>query len=386
MSEIISHKELGEFLKGVRLELGLSQTKTATLSKSYPYPFSTSYISLVEQGKIKPTMNTLFTFSKILDIPLDLLTDLACVIHAKSKRNVKRTYKDLWTEGSRAIFEGRYMKALKIYEDSLATAKTEEEWFRGVINSSNAQMGLGMLNSAKFRAENALKKHHMKISDFGKRYALSVLSKILKRQGNYAIANSYAKESLNIATKMKDRKSEGIAYNLLGSICDLSEEYNSAMDYFDRAIELFNRIDDAEGYAITLANKGDLFINMKNYKKGMRLLYEADEILKETSFTFQKATNKLHLVKAHYILRDYESAMKIESETWPVLHKAGYHDLMFVSAFYRWKTARERADNEEEKRSFRLLQKLRERIPEYLPERKEFSKYVIEKKRLERST
>jgi transcriptional regulator with XRE-family HTH domain len=78
--------EIGKRLKRLRSERGMSLRELARLSDVSP-----SFLSQIENGKSQPSVATLFTFAKQLEVPIDTLfeADSADSLDKKSVNNVQ---------------------------------------------------------------------------------------------------------------------------------------------------------------------------------------------------------------------------------------------------------------------------------------------------------
>ena len=379
MNKPALNQELGRLLKRVRKERGFSQKKLASLSASCSHSISAPYVSQVERGKIQPTLNALHTFSEILVIPREHLYDLAGMRMPEVLVETHESYKKLRDKGLQAILEGKFQKALELFTSSLAVAKNDEEEFRGIVNCAVAQMNLGWLTTAQIKIQDALKEYVKRVGEEAIFFGLYNLAQVFKFAENYIPASSFARDALRLAMKMENGALKGMAYNALGSIHECAGEFEEAVAYFDEALTFVKITKDDYSNAIVLANKGDTLVECGKFLQGIELLIQADGFLEKTKFTYMKSSIKLYLVKAYYLKRDYERAMAIEGETWPVVFRERYGDLMFVAAFYRWRIARERGDMVEEKKSFKLLLKLSEKTQKILAEMRQFRAYLLEK-------
>ncbi|NHH94771.1 hypothetical protein GOICGAJE_03322 [Bacillus sp. MB95] len=69
----------GIVIKKYRLERSMSQEKLAFESE-----LDRTYISLLERGKRKPTVNTLFAISQVLEIkPFNIVREMEILLHKK---------------------------------------------------------------------------------------------------------------------------------------------------------------------------------------------------------------------------------------------------------------------------------------------------------------
>jgi len=80
-------------------------------------------------------------------------------------------------------------------------------------------------------------------------------------------ALKYAKQALELATKLGFQKGMASSYNNIGLAYFNQGNNNDALDNFSRALELFTEINYKKGSSIALANIGNIFYGQGNYPK-----------------------------------------------------------------------------------------------------------------------
>jgi tetratricopeptide (TPR) repeat protein len=135
-------------------------------------------------------------------------------------------------------------------------------------------------------------------------------------------ALGYYEESLRFQT---DEKEKATTYNNIAIIYDQKGDYQKAVEYFQKAIEISERYGDYHTASIIKINFGDTYRKMKDYKKAEKYLLEGLEGVKKVSDKYWEATayanlsllykNQGNKTKAEeYFIRAYQLYKSIGAE------------------------------------------------------------------------
>lgn len=150
------------------------------------------------------------------------------------------------------------------------------------------------------------------VNSDGKNEAKVLLSKagksFLELEGKKSL--NYAKQSLELSLRNEDYLLAAKAYNLIGLNFDEFSEYNKAIEYYDKGIELALRTDNdtIKGWLYNnLANvycyrKIDFKKGIENYKKG--IIY-SEKLNDEYEITF----SKLNIGSAYFSVEDFDNGI-----------------------------------------------------------------------------
>lgn len=94
-------------------------------------------------------------------------------------------------------------------------------------------------------------------------------------------ANIFAKQALDYATKIGDKRQQAIAKDRLGDICQEKSDFTNAMKAYVEALKIRNEINDEAGIGVSKNNIGLIFLLQEDYT-------QAEENLKEALTVKQK--------------------------------------------------------------------------------------------------
>ncbi len=138
-----------------------------------------------------------------------------------------------------------------------------------------------------------------------RRLGISYLS-----QGEYQKAIEYFEKGLEISTAIGDR--EGIATNTgnLGTAYLNLGEYQKAIEYFEKGLEISTAIGDRSGIATNTGNLGTAYLNLGEYQKAIEYFEKGLEISTAIGDREGIATNTGNLGTAYLNLGEYQKAIE----------------------------------------------------------------------------
>jgi tetratricopeptide (TPR) repeat protein len=166
---------------------------------------------------------------------------------------------------------GEYSKANKFLleaEDLVSYHSNSKIWAHIVHNRGKVSYEEGSNLAAVEMYEPALELRKT-IGDIrGQADTLDALALVdLTGYGLVAVAERRFKEALEIRRKLSDRREEGISLNNLGTIYQLTGEYDKALACIDKALGIATSIGNPEGEATALDNMGRLYMSRGEYIK-----------------------------------------------------------------------------------------------------------------------
>jgi two-component system, NarL family, sensor histidine kinase UhpB len=143
------------------------------------------------------------------------------------------------------------------------------------LEESNYQQALDYFIRAAKLYENPLH------DEYGQCLALSNIGNIEYRLGNYAKALSYAWQSMRLAKQNMLTPQIGYAHKLLGRIYRQQKKYDSALQEYEQAKQLYLQLGDLRSAAELLQNVGNIYFDKEqhalalvNYEKSLVLAHE----------------------------------------------------------------------------------------------------------------
>ena len=84
-------------------------------------------------------------------------------------------------------------------------------------------------------------------------------------------ALGYAREALNLATEIDDKKGMAASYNNLGIIYRNQGGLDKALDYYLTSLRIYEGLDNKEGIATTKNNIANLYAVKKDYAEAYEI-------------------------------------------------------------------------------------------------------------------
>ncbi len=120
----------------------------------------------------------------------------------------------------------------------------------------------------------------------------------------------FAKEALNYARQINDRKTEGSALNAIGNVFWAQSEYDSALAYYRKSLGIRKKMGDTLGVAGALHNIGMVYSSRGKFYEALQNFHESLNkytAIKDT-FGIAKADNSIGTVL--WNLREYKNSLK----------------------------------------------------------------------------
>lgn len=156
-------------------------------------------------------------------------------------------------------------------------------------------------------------------------YKVKTLNELFRAQLNSdpIKAVSYAREALNLATEISDKKGLAAAYNNLGIAYRTQGALDKALQYYITSLRAYEALDNKEGIATTKNNISTIYSIKKDYSQAMKYLEES-----YTLFVGLGDDNKIigsmnNLGNLHTEIQLYENAMKYFAQAYQLSEKKG---------------------------------------------------------------
>ncbi len=278
------HQRTGFLILLTCLICSFLQAQIFEFGSNHPYKkvfvetdnFGPSYLDSLEQGYNKINTDS---------VRFSILNDLAYYWHTRNlntamdftKKGLRQT-----AEKGDSIWQGRFQitqGAILLRMEKLDSAQTVLESAKSKVTQSD----LAFLNTQ--------------------------LGYVYERRGQLDKAGDYAMVSLNLGTKLKDEKAMAMALSDLSNLCWKQAKYESALDYGQRSLKLFEAwgITDLD-YDFTLYLMGNNYLGLKDYEKA-RSYYEHSIIIGERYGFYNNLSDVyISLVDLYSYLGEFENA------------------------------------------------------------------------------
>jgi signal transduction histidine kinase len=297
-----------------------------------------------------------------------LVTEGGCAIASELNDDFLKLY-CLIAKGELDYSLGNYTDALSNYFAALV--KTENVQLPEI--TARLYLDLGDAYEALGQNEVSLKYFFeaLKVAErVGIKYEIakieSSISWIYKNQNNFPLAHEFINKSLMLRQQIGDQHGVSNAFNIKGVIYLQQGKYDSSLIYLDKALEIRRRINHSIGVSGTLFNKalvleekrqfedalklqfqsleieekfgnpfslgisynsiGNLYTQLKDFKKGLHYLEEAGRMVKRTGSTTLRMNNNYYLSQYYEAKGDFEKALTYHKK-YAELNDSIYFDL-----------------------------------------------------------
>ncbi|RYD87433.1 MAG: tetratricopeptide repeat protein, partial [Sphingobacteriales bacterium] len=146
---------------------------------------------------------------------------------------------------------------------------------------------------------------------------------VCSEQNNYAKALEYYFKALKIYEDIKEEEIVAIASNNIGAVYEAQKEYSKALEYFTKAQWIQKKTGDFESLGITVTNIGKIYLFRNEFDKAFKAFSEAEKILKEHNK--QRGLAELYNnIGDYYIKKDnYTEAEKNYSKALAIFNQTG---------------------------------------------------------------
>ncbi|MBU7027350.1 MAG: tetratricopeptide repeat protein, partial [Theionarchaea archaeon] len=166
---------------------------------------------------------------------------------------------------------------------------------------------------------------------------------IYQRRGEFEKALEYFDKSLEIKKKINDERGIAEVYHNIGMILRDRGEYEKALEYFDKNLKTFKEINDSRNIGRTYHQLGMIYQHKEEYKKAREYFDKSLEIFKEINDEGNTAAAYHHIGIIYQHKGDYKKAREYfdrNLKTFKVLHDVRgeaitYHQLGIIHQYER---------------------------------------------------
>jgi tetratricopeptide (TPR) repeat protein len=136
-------------------------------------------------------------------------------------------------------------------------------------------------------------------------------------------AVGYAREALNLATDVGDKKGLAAAYNNLGIAYRTQGALDKALEYYITSLKIYESLDNKEGIATTKNNISTIYSIKKDFGQAMKYLEESYSLFVELKDEDKIIGSMNNLGNLHSEIQLYEKAMQYFSQAYQLSEKKG---------------------------------------------------------------
>ena len=134
---------------------------------------------------------------------------------------------------------------------------------------------------------------------------------------------AHAERMLSLSRKIKRKKGEAHALNMLGEAYTALAEYPKAMDYLLRALAMFEALEDDAGIAFASTNIGHVYWAQRNSSKALEYHQKAFRISERTHDTAMMIVQLVHLGSDYSLEGDYDEALRYHERSLALAEATG---------------------------------------------------------------
>jgi tetratricopeptide (TPR) repeat protein len=138
-----------------------------------------------------------------------------------------------------------------------------------------------------------------------------------------ARAVGYAREALNLATEINDKKGQAAAYNNLGIAYKTQGALDKALEYYLTSLRIYESLNNKEGIATTKSNIATIYSMKKDYGQAMKYMEASYALFVEMKDEDKIIRSMNNLGNLHSEIQLYEKAMSYFSQAYQLSEKKG---------------------------------------------------------------
>ncbi|ABY91992.1 hypothetical protein JCM16816_23870 [Thermoanaerobacter brockii subsp. lactiethylicus] len=334
--------------------------------------FSKGYISLIEKGKISPSLKALNFIAQKLNKPVVYFLDEDYVEKEELKKELAK-YKNIlekFLTAQKAFDNKNYEEAIKLYIDILDNAIDEystnlinfylaKSYFaikdytkvleildkispyfeKSSLNEIIVEMhymkGLCLGNLQKFQSslENYLKaldgfeKYSLKHTQLKSRILYSIAN-LYSKMGEFIKARDYYMKCLEYSTQIKAVDFIALSNNGLGLVNHELKQYKDALKYIRRAILISKTLNLKEDIANEYNYLGFVYTDLKKYDIAEKYFVKSYSLYKDLGNERGMAYNLTEIGRIYYLKEDYPKALEYLNQSLEIVTKLGEEEEM----------------------------------------------------------
>jgi predicted ATPase/DNA-binding SARP family transcriptional activator len=166
-----------------------------------------------------------------------------------------------------------------------------------------------------------------KTANTTKMKAFNTLTIITKLAGDYKQARGYAKQGLDLARKVKDKKRIPVYLTSLAILEEILENYGNAEKFYLEAQGIYKERGNSYELIICLRSLGDLMLKKRTPHKALPFFTKAFELSQRNNINTAITFSLSNLSIVYFHLGDYDRAKEFASASFKHAHDFGYKNL-----------------------------------------------------------
>ncbi len=231
-------------------------------------------------------------------------------------------------------------KAIKFWDSSLDSAclysrkainfsrknhLVTEESVKAYLYMAVALFYQSRYDSATFYALKGLKVSNIAQSKWGAGFANNLLCVLERRRANYQKAIDYGLKSVEIRKQLKDTFNLAGVYQNLANIYSFTGDPSTAIDYLSKSLELYLATNDTAGLQLVHGSIGNLYLDMKDEEKGKEHILRALALINKKELNYADISLNLGTIYLEFD-KKYDSALQLFYESRKIYKTIGIED------------------------------------------------------------
>ncbi|WP_432402406.1 helix-turn-helix domain-containing protein [Wukongibacter sp. M2B1] len=346
---------VGKRIRFLRKEQGMTQEELADTQ------FTKSYISLIERGKINPSMKALNYIAEKLNKPVSLLLDTeGSIIDSNNLYKISHIIE----KGKKLVDSFEFDKALTMFNPLIDNINNLTNYHKGLIyyylgfiyfKKETNEKSFDLIKKSINFLINALKnfednepkdnleiyiklaesqyilnnknkclKYFIEAKEYAEQYNVDLnnyfyilrnMTILYTQKGNYSIAIDYLKKIIELSKREKILNEDVLGSYITLSTCYFSlEQYDDSLDMLNRVLPVYeNLLDDPKRYSGIYSRMAKIYIETNNYDLALEKIDKsveiAEKIKEENMKVLTLLYNRLFKAKIHYYKSNLDNAL-----------------------------------------------------------------------------
>ena len=145
--------------------------------------------------------------------------------------------------------------------------------------------------------------------------------RIYNSKSNFDTALNYWNKALNLAIAINNKEQEASAYRGIGILYLQQEQQSLGLEYFIKSLAIYENIGNKIQSMTMLANIGVFYINLKNFEKALYYFEKQKQIAEELNNDFGKMQSYQGLGSIYYYEKDYERSLELVLKAFEISNK-----------------------------------------------------------------
>ncbi len=231
-------------------------------------------------------------------------------------------------------------QAIKFWDSSLDSARfysrravdyseknhlLSEEAAKAYLYMAVALFYQSKYDSAAFYALRGLAVSDTAHSKWGEGFANNLLCVLERRRANFQKAIDYGLKTVEIRKQLKDTFNLAGAYQNLANIYSLTGKPLTAIDYLSKSLELYLATNDTAGLRLVHGNIGNLYLDMGDKEKGKEHILRSMALDNKKELSYAINTLALGTIYLEFD-NEYDSALQLFYEARKIYETIGIED------------------------------------------------------------